>query len=77
MSFPPERAGRTASLVGEARAPLEPFRPSGFRALFERLLRGDERYRQMRQLAELEPHLLDDVGLTRHQVRAELLRSRR
>lgn len=31
-----------------------------------------ERRRQLSHLAQLDDHLLDDIGLTRHQVEAEL-----
>lgn len=37
--------------------------------LFARILGADALWRQRRRLEELDGHLLDDIGLTRHDVR--------
>ena len=42
------------------------------RAALTALLSWDHRHRQRHALAELDDHLLRDIGLTRHQARMEV-----
>lgn len=46
----------------------------GFGGILTWIVRGDARSRQLRHLASLEDHLLDDVGLTRAEVLEKLRR---
>ena len=50
------------------------FAPLRVRSPLTWLLRADALYRQRRTLAEMEPHRLADIGVTRHEAEAESAR---
>jgi uncharacterized protein YjiS (DUF1127 family) len=53
---------------------ITPFAAALARKAIATLLSWGDRRRQRRALAELDDHLLRDIGLTRHQARVEALR---
>lgn len=69
LSLSPAEAALETAL--ETCAPRAKASGSGLRGLFTRFLRMRALAHQRRQLARLDPALLDDIGITRDQARRE------
>jgi uncharacterized protein YjiS (DUF1127 family) len=75
LASAPHQAARPGASVGPAEAPRRHYSLATLRSI---IATWDERIRVRRELEQMskdDPHLIDDIGLTRRQVEAEIAKS--
>jgi uncharacterized protein YjiS (DUF1127 family) len=75
LASAPHQAARPGTPVGPAEAPRRHYSLATLRGI---IATWDERIRVRRELEQMSkesPHLIDDIGLTRRQVEAEIAKS--
>jgi uncharacterized protein YjiS (DUF1127 family) len=75
LASAPHQAARPGTSVGPAEAPRRHYNLATLRSI---IATWDERIRVRRELEQMskdDPHLIDDIGLTRRQVEAEIAKT--